>query len=373
MDGSTPKGVFDEDFVSGLCDPRPHVRDPWPVMICKGSEPRWAKTRQQIETWYAELPQEHRPRYHSRLRQLKGSDFESALAELYVHHWLRSNLSPVTLELEPWEDQGEGNPDFVVELPGSINLVVEVYSPNSLDPQFDGAEEYWVERSTKKWPSMQVVWRSLPAPPASREEVDELVRVLEVSLRCLNLSVNHVLELEFSGKTACLEVLPPGGLLPFASWRWPRVWCTTAGMDALLRKRVEPKAGPLKKHSNLPVVLLAVDRTELCIGEDDWLDLCYGPERYTVSVPAHPGDTCHCSTIPRSGGLFLRPGRCTYISALVGARPLFGDEGYGLGLTGFANPFAVQPVPRVLVNAMPFWTTDATKPGYLVRMLGEPT
>ena len=366
-DNGPPHIVYDDEYVSSLPEFVPGCRNPWRVAVCRSDSSSMRALRKQIETWYGELEPAIRTQFYERLR---GEAAETAVAELYVRHWLHSRFRPTRVDYEPLV--GRGAPDLVVELSDGTPLVCEVYCPNDVAklPGRQNVEDEFAKQCHKSLPKGYRLFLDLPRNPATNGEATQLVRSMCNELEVRLPSPGAKCPVRFGSVEGHMKVISAG-----------RAGRTTVDSGALVRpmgptykriqKELREKAAKFRLGLNSALVLMVVDLTGWALDDQSWLNICYGELPFRVTPDSGSPEGLSAVPLPRQGGLFTRHEkgrpRSTYISAVVAGRCAPGPDGLEITFVGFANPFAARPVPCTFLDAIPFWVPDPVRPGSLVR------
>ncbi len=367
------ESLYDPAYVSSL--PRFVLGcGSWPTAICKRDTPEMKTLRRQLEAWYAALPVEVRPRFYARLRSKNNNtDFAGAFAELATRHWLLGNLPIEDLEYEL--PVGKGNPDFSVSLPRGEAFIAEVYAPHGIgggEGRDAVADEFY--RQCDRWlPNGYHLDMSPHCRPRTQEEVSSLVRALREELERQSPAEGHEIAVPFRNGECKFVVLKRGRAGSTRVEDGTTV-APIAPTHQHIRRHIQEKAADFREGLDKPLVFFVVDETGWALGEDDWLQVCYGVESGQRTVAPDGSGAPALTPQPGQGGLFTRhergQPRSTYISAVMAGRWHCDSTGVSTEFTGFANPFGVRQVPRTLDQVVPFWVPSGKADGRLVRTPG---
>lgn len=112
--------LYTQEFISTLPKPVP-FKNPWMVAFCHFES--HAKTRKLVEKWYAELPEDIKPKFKKKLLSIDDEVFIPAFHELSIYRFCQEEVWDI--QYEPELDNGL-TPDFIVDTREWGKLAIEV-------------------------------------------------------------------------------------------------------------------------------------------------------------------------------------------------------------------------------------------------------
>ncbi len=175
--------VWDADYVSNLPEIDPYCKNAGVVMLCRGKDPCFSSLRNDAESWFAQLPETAKPDIRQRLRSDDDGQFDGALWEVFVHHWLKEHCHFASVENH--REVGKGRPDWHANgAPLVDQLIVECYAPTP--PKVTVAEDRFFEELQRQCmhalPKGWLLSVAARSEPGDKSDAEQIVRSIHAWL-----------------------------------------------------------------------------------------------------------------------------------------------------------------------------------------------